>query len=46
MPNGWNTLDIVSIHKKGSTDDPNNFRGLSVMHTFAKLFAICVNNKL
>jgi hypothetical protein len=46
MPDDWNTLDIVSLHKKGSIDDPNNFRGLSVMHTFAKLFAICVNSKL
>lgn len=46
LPSGWNTLDIISLHKKGSTSDPNNYRGLSIMHAFAKLFASCLNIKL
>ncbi len=44
MPSSFNILTITSLHKKGSIDDPNNFRGLSVMHVFAKLFATCLNN--
>jgi hypothetical protein len=46
MPKDWNVLSITSLHKKGSTTDPNNFRGLSVMHVFAKLYATCLNAKL
>ncbi len=46
MPSSWNVLEITSLHKKGDVENPNNFRGLSVMHVFAKLFSTCVNNKL
>ncbi len=43
MPADFNTLAITSLHKKGSVSDPNNFRGLSVMHVFSKLYATCLN---
>lgn len=46
MPRDWNTLDIISLYKKGPRTDPNNYRGLSIMHVFAKLFATCLNAKL
>jgi hypothetical protein len=46
MPKGWNVLDIISLHKKGSKLDPNNYRGLSIMHVFVKLFSTCLNVKL
>ena len=45
-PASWNTLSIMSLYKKGSKLDPNNYRGLSVMHVFAKLYSVCVNEKL
>ena len=46
MPDGWNTLAVTSLFKKGDVNNPNNYRGLSVMHVFAKLFSVCLNNKL
>lgn len=39
MPAEWNLLTIISLHKKGSTTDPNNFRGLSIMNVFPKLYS-------
>lgn len=39
-------MDIISLYKKGPRTDPNNYRGLSIMHVFAKLFATCLNAKL
>lgn len=46
MPVEWNTLSIISLHKKGSTTDPNNYRGLSIMNVFPKLFSLILHNKL
>jgi hypothetical protein len=46
MPDEWNLLQIISLHKKGSVLDPNNYRGLSIMNVFPKLYSILVNTKL
>lgn len=46
MPDEWNLLNIVSLHKKGSVQDPNNFRGLSIMSVFPKLYSTIINSKL
>ena len=32
---------IVSIHKKGSCADPNNYRGLPINSCFGKLVVMC-----
>ena len=38
-PPGWNCLSLHSIHKGGSPQDANNYRGIAVMGTIPKLLA-------
>ena len=37
---------IVHDHKKGSNSDPNNFRGISLLSSLAKLFTSVLNQRL
>ena len=46
FPKQWATGLIVPIHKKGSYDDPNNYRGITLISCFAKLFTSVLNNRL
>ena len=40
-------LDFISpIHKEGSQDDPDNYRGLIIMNTLLKLFCSILNKRL
>jgi hypothetical protein len=45
-PRSWNELQLISLYKKGDINNPSNYRGLSIMNAFAKLFATCLNIKL
>ncbi|KAI7835253.1 hypothetical protein COHA_010845, partial [Chlorella ohadii] len=45
-PPDWALGAITSIHKKGDVTDPNNYRGITVGHVLAKLYAIVVNARL
>ena len=42
----WLTSLLVPIHKKGSTDDPDNYRGIALISCLAKLFYAILNNRL
>ena len=42
----WLTSLLVPIHKKGPTDDPDNFRGIALISCLAKLFYSILNNRL
>ena len=42
----WSLAVVVPIHKKGSTDNPSNFRGISLISCLAKLFYSILNNRL
>ena len=42
----WLIFLITTIHKKGEKDDPNNYRGISVMSCIGKLFLSILNNRL
>ena len=42
----WLTSLITAIHKKGSKDDPNNYRGISLMSCLFKLFLTILNNRI
>ena len=37
---------IVPIHKKGSTSEPDNYRGITLMCCLGKLFIAILNNRL
>ena len=42
----WLTSLLVPIHKKGASDDPNNYRGIALISCLAKLFYAILNNRL
>ena len=42
----WLTSLLVPIHKKGSTDDPDNYRGIALISCLAKLFYAVLNSRL
>ena len=42
----WLTSIICTIHKKGAKDNPDNYRGISLMSCIGKLFFTILNNRL
>ena len=42
----WTLGIIVPIHKKGSKNDPSNYRGITLMSCLGKLFLSILNNRL
>ena len=42
----WYTAVIVPIFKKGDPNNPNNYRGISLLSCLAKLFYSLLNNRL
>ena len=46
FPSQWSSGIIIPIHKKGPTNDPNNYRGITLASCLGKLFTIVVNERL
>ena len=46
FPAQWATSLVVPLHKKGSFDDTNNYRGITLISYFAKLFTSVLSNRL
>ena len=47
IPDEWAIGVIKPIFKnKGSSDDPNNYRGITILSCFAKLFTSVLNNRI
>ena len=42
----WLISLITCIHKKGAKDNPDNYRGISLMSCLGKLFLTIINNRL
>ena len=42
----WSTSILVPIFKKGSPDDPSNYRGISLLSCLAKFFYSILNDRL
>ena len=42
----WLHSLVTAIHKKGAKEDPDNYRGISLMSCFGKLFLTIINNRL
>lgn len=47
LPNSWNKLKLTSLFKgKGDSTLATNYRGLCIMNTIPKLYAIVLNEKV
>ena len=47
FPDAWTTGYILPIYKnKGSNKDPDNYRGITILSCFGKLFTSVINNRL
>ena len=40
IPGDWKKGIIVPLYKKGSTSDPNNYRAISLLPIFSKIFCV------
>ena len=45
-PVSWSEGVITPIHKKGSLDDTNNYRGITLINTLSKIYSHILNNRL
>lgn len=45
-PTEWTKSAIFALHKKGSTEDANNYRGISLLNVFGKVFSHVLNARL
>ena len=46
FPETWSDGFIVPLHKKGSLNDVNNYRGITLLSALGKLFTRVLNNRL
>ena len=46
FPSEWSVAVMVPVFKSGDRNDPNNFRGISLVSCLAKLFTNIINNRL
>ena len=46
FPTAWSTAVLVPIFKRGNVKDPNNYRGISLVSNFGKLFTSVLNQRL
>jgi len=45
-PEAWSMGYITHIHKKGSTSNPKNYRGITITNALGKLFSSILNKRL
>ena len=46
FPEEWSEGYIIPLHKKGSINEVENFRGITLLSTIGKLFSRTINNRL
>ena len=46
VPNKWKIAKVTPIHKKGNTNDYNNYRPISVLNTCSKILERAVHKQL
>ena len=45
FPDTWSESIITPLHKKGPIDDPNNYRGISLIDSLCKIFSHILSNR-
>ena len=46
FPETWTEGYIIPLHKKGSINDVENYRGITLLSVLGKLFSRVINNRL
>ena len=46
FPQDWSLGEIIPLHKKGSINNVDNYRGRTLLSTLGKLFTRILNNRL
>jgi hypothetical protein len=46
IPTDWETGIVINLHKKGSRNNPDNYRGITLLSTASKLYSNILKNKL
>ena len=46
FPHEWSRAIIIPIHKHGDKENPNNYRGISLLSCISKVFTKVLNNRL
>ena len=46
FPKSWTQGTIIPLHKKGSYSDTNNYRGITLVSCFGKIFSSILNDRL
>ena len=46
FPEAWSNSIIVPPHKKGDVNEPVNYRGISLLDIFRKLYASILNRRI
>mgnify|MGYP000574981812 FL=1 len=46
IPGKWDECCIVPLHTKGDVNGLGNYRGITLLSTFGKLFTKVINNRL
>ena len=46
FPQAWTEAMIHPLHKKGNVNDPDNYRGISLLNICSKLYSFVLNKRL
>lgn len=46
MPTEWQEVSVVMLHKRGPTDDPENYRGIALVNCILKVFSLVLLERL
>ena len=46
FPRAWSTSIIIPVHKKGCTNNPDNYRGIALVDLLSKIYISILNKRL
>jgi hypothetical protein len=46
FPKSWSQGVVIPVFKKGDSSEPTNYRGITLISCFAKLFTVAINERL
>ena len=46
FPDKLKIAKVIALHKKGATDDPSNYRPISLLSVFSKIFEKIMHERL